>query len=157
MLVAGGMGVAPLIFLAEKLKRIPKSKSQTTIVLIGGRTKNHILCANEFKKLGCKVLISTDDGSLGTKGRVTNLLENVLRKINDPNRAIIYACGPRPMLKGVATICEKFGNKGQLSLESHMACGIGACLGCIVQTQDGYKRVCREGPVFNADELVLEA
>jgi dihydroorotate dehydrogenase electron transfer subunit len=154
VLVAGGMGAAPLVFLAEKLKKAPISKSQTPVVLIGGRTKNHVLCENEFRRFGCNVKISTDDGSAGSKGRVTNLLENVLRKNPHPENIMIYACGPKPMLKGVSTICDKFGTPAQLSLEAHMACGIGACLGCAVNTIDGYKRVCKEGPVFRANQII---
>ena len=157
VLVAGGIGVAPLIFLAEKLAKLKTQNSKLkTLALIGGRTRNHILCVDEFKKSGCVVKISTDDGSLGEKGRVTNLLENVLRKTKDQRQTTIYACGPKPMLKGVATISKKFGTPAQLSLESHMACGIGACLGCVVDTIDGYKRVCKEGPVFLAADLTWE-
>jgi dihydroorotate dehydrogenase electron transfer subunit len=152
VLVAGGIGVAPLVFLAKKLETL-RTKLET-IVLIGARTKGEILCVEEFKKAGCSVKISTDDGSAGTKGRVTNLLENVLRKTHDPDCTMVFACGPKPMLKGVATISKKFEIPAQLSLESHMACGIGACLGCVVDTIDGYKRVCKEGPVFNAEEIV---
>jgi dihydroorotate dehydrogenase electron transfer subunit len=155
VLVAGGMGVAPLVFLAEKLAKLknqnPKLK---TLALIGGRKKSHILCTDEFKRAGCGVIISTDDGSVGAKGRVTNLLENVLRKTKGPEGAMIFACGPKPMLKGVATIAEKFSVAAQLSLEAHMACGIGACLGCVVDTIDGYKRVCKEGPVFRANQII---
>jgi len=155
ILVAGGIGVAPLVFLAKKLETL-KTKLET-IVLIGARTKGEILCVEEFKKAGCSVKISTDDGSAGTKGRVTNLLENVLRKTHDPDCTMVFACGPKPMLKGVATISKKFEIPAQLSLESHMACGIGACLGCVVDTIDGYKRVCKEGPVFSTAELTWES
>ena len=151
ILVAGGMGVAPLVFLAQKLSTI--SSKLETLALVGGRTKEQVLCLNEFRKTGCSVKVSTDDGSSGTRGRVTNLLENALRKINDPECAMVYACGPKPMLKGVDTIVKKFGIPAQLSLESHMACGIGACLGCVVDTTKGYKRVCKDGPVFSAQEL----
>ena len=151
VLVAGGMGVAPLVFLAQKFSTI--SSKLETLALVGGRTREKVLCLNEFRKTGCAVKVSTDDGSSGTKGRVTNLLENALRKIDDPECVMVYACGPKPMLKGVATIVKKFGIPAQLSLESHMACGIGACLGCVVDTIEGYKRVCKEGPVFSAHEL----
>jgi dihydroorotate dehydrogenase electron transfer subunit len=151
ILVAGGMGVAPLVFLAQKFSTI--SSKLETLALVGGRTREKVLCLNEFRKTGCAVKVSTDDGSSGTKGRVTNLLENALRKIDDPECVMVYACGPKPMLKGVATIVKKFGIPAQLSLESHMACGIGACLGCVVDTIEGYKRVCKEGPVFSAHEL----
>jgi dihydroorotate dehydrogenase electron transfer subunit len=154
LLVAGGMGVAPLIFLAEKLAKIqnPKSKIQN-IVLIGARTKKQILCEKEFKKLSCDVKISTDDGSQGYKGKVTDLLKKILSTLN-PQPSTICACGPQPMLKEVANISKKYNISAQVSLEEHMVCGIGACLGCVVNTREGYKRVCKEGPVFNADEII---
>jgi dihydroorotate dehydrogenase electron transfer subunit len=151
ILVAGGMGVAPLVFLAQKLSAV-NSKLET-IALVGGRSKEDVLCLDEFRKAGCAVKVSTDDGSSGARGRVTSLLENALRKIDDAERAKVFACGPKPMLKGVDTVVKKFGITAQLSLESHMSCGIGACLGCVVDTTEGYKRVCKEGPVFNAREL----
>ena len=149
ILVAGGMGVAPLTFLAEKLREIqnPKSKTQN-VVLIGARTKDQLLCVQDFKKSGCDVRISTDDGSSGFKGRVTDLLKEVL------SADMIYACGPKPMLKAVADIANERGVWAQLSLEEHMSCGIGACLGCAVKTKAGLKRVCKEGPVFNAGDII---
>jgi dihydroorotate dehydrogenase electron transfer subunit len=152
ILVAGGIGIAPLLFLAKRLESM-KSKPET-IVLIGARTKNQVLCLDEFKRSGCSVRVSTDDGTQGERGRVTNLLENVLRKVHDPKRTTIYACGPKPMLKGTQTIANKYNIPAQLSLESHMACGIGACLGCVVDTIDGFKRVCKEGPVFQSNQII---
>jgi len=165
ILIAGGMGVAPLVFLAQKLF------SRKPIVLIGAKTKKHILCAEEFKKIGCKIKIATDDGSKGFKGRVTELLKNVLLEpktqfaLNDSQnlKPIIYACGPKPMLKEIAVISKNYKIPAQISLEEHMACGIGACLGCMVETrtenleprtQFEYKRVCKDGPVFLADEII---
>jgi dihydroorotate dehydrogenase electron transfer subunit len=161
ILVAGGMGVAPLVFLAEKLSRIkaqnskpsPAGAADRTLVLIGARTREQILCEKEFKKLGCDVKIATDDGSAGFQGRVTELLEESLSTI-DYRLSVIYGCGPRLMLKEVCRISCLRRIPAQVSLEAHMACGIGACLGCVVSTKDGYKRVCKEGPVFNADNLI---
>lgn len=147
ILVAGGMGVAPLIFLAEKLT---KSK---IVVLIGAKTKNQILCENEFKKLGCAVKIATDDGSRGFKGYVSELLKKELTAYNLALTAI-YSCGPRPMLQEITALAKKYNIPAQLSLEEHLACGIGACLGCAVNTAEGYQRICREGPVFNAEEVI---
>jgi dihydroorotate dehydrogenase electron transfer subunit len=149
ILVAGGMGVAPLIFLAEKLKEIP------SLVLIGAKNKHKIICIKEFRKLGCQVKISTDDGSVGFKGKVTELLKKILPTM-DYRVSTIYACGPRPMLKEISALSKKYNVPAQISLEEHMACGIGACLGCVVKTKDAYRRVCKEGPVFNADEIVWE-
>ena len=169
VLVAGGMGVAPLIFLAEKLmERTPNTEHRTPLVLIGAKTKNQILCTNEFQDLGCDVKIATDDGSRGFKGKVTELLDKILTSgfrlqasgkniraaYNVQRAALIYACGPRSMLKEISRISKKYNIPAQVSLEEHMACGIGACLGCVVNTKEGFKRVCKEGPVFNADEII---
>ncbi|MDD2679439.1 MAG: dihydroorotate dehydrogenase electron transfer subunit [Candidatus Omnitrophica bacterium] len=140
LIVAGGMGAAPLLFLATKVK---------TLVLVGAKTKEQLLCVQEFKKSGCRVKISTDDGSAGFKGRVSELLKHNLAGYNT-----IYACGPKPMLKAVAEVAKKYKLPAQLSLEEHMACGIGACLGCVVKTKDGLRRVCKEGPVFLAEDLI---
>ena len=144
-LVAGGMGIAPILFLSKLLD------PAKTCVIIGARSKNKLLCAGEFSKKGFQVKIATDDGSLGVKGKATVLLEKL---ISGRPAADIYACGPEPMLKAVAKIAGKNNLSAQLSLEAHMACGIGACLGCVVNTTSGLKRVCKEGPVFMADELI---
>lgn len=154
ILVAGGMGVAPLLFLAEYLaKRRLHSARCTPLVLIGARTKGGLLCENDFKKLDCSVKISTDDGSTGLKGRVTDLLKTLLSS-NDQRPTIIYACGPKPMLKEVCRLSVRYKIPSQVSLEEHLACGIGACLGCVVNTTGGYQRVCKEGPVFEAETII---
>jgi dihydroorotate dehydrogenase electron transfer subunit len=147
ILVAGGMGVAPLVFLAQRVK------ADKVTVFIGARSASHILCASDFRKLGCDVRIATDDGSTGFHGRVTGLLEKNLagEELPDP---VLYGCGPKPMLKALSGVCGQYGVAGQISLESHMACGIGACLGCVVQTNAGFQRVCKEGPVFQAGDVV---
>ncbi len=155
ILIAGGMGVAPLMFLAEKLVKSTIHHPPSTIqILVGARTKDHILCAKEFKKLGFDVKIATDDGSGGFKGRVSDLLKHLLSTIRHYRLSTIYACGPKPMLEAVADISNERGISAQLSLEEHMSCGIGACLGCVVKTKGGLKRVCKEGPVFNSQDLV---
>jgi dihydroorotate dehydrogenase electron transfer subunit len=122
--------------------------------LLGAKTKKQILCEKEFKRLGCDVKISTDDGSRGCRGKVTDLLKKFLGAKSYELRVTIYACGPRPMLKEIAAISKRYNIPSQISLEEHMACGIGACLGCVVNTTAGYKRVCRDGPVFDAEEVV---
>ena len=172
ILVAGGMGVAPLLLLAEELQKSncklqklnlnPSSSIQhpgsRIIVLIGAKTKKELLCENEFKNLGCTVKVSTDDGSKGYKGLVTGLLENVVRRtsyvIRKNKRSTVYACGPKAMLREVSRIAAKHKIPCQVSLEEDMACGIGACYGCPVNTKQGYKLVCKDGPVFNAGEIV---
>jgi len=144
ILVAGGMGVAPLVFLAEKLK---KTKP---LVLNGAKRKKEILCAREFKALGCELKIATLDGSWGFKGTVTDLFKIILEGINS---ARVFSCGPQAMLKAVSQISGEHKISAQLSLEEHMACGIGACLGCVVATKTGYKTVCKDGPIFYSEEL----
>lgn len=157
IIVAGGMGVAPLVFLAEKLMEVrTQNLAPRTLVLIGAKTKAQVLCAKEFKEFGCEIKIATDDGSAGFKGKVTELLKQILFK-NSRTQELknsIYACGPRPMLKATAEIARENKINSQLSLEEHMACGIGACLGCVVSTKSGYKRVCKDGPVFSGEELI---
>ncbi len=156
LLVAGGIGVAPLLLLAQRLLTNPGIASAGKItVLIGARVKQQVLCEKEFKKIGCEVKIATDDGSQGFHGRVTDLLENLLRT-NNYEPATLYACGPKPMLKEVSRISYQYNIPAQVSLEAHMACGIGACLGCVVNTKNGYKRVCQDGPVFRADEILWD-
>ena len=166
ILVAGGMGTAPLVFLANKLirKRTTNHESPIT-VLIGAKTKEDILCEKEFSKLGCEVMVSTDDGSRGFKGYVSDLLSHTLSTI-DYRLSTIYACGPTPLLKEISRISYQRNIPAQLSLESHMACGIGACMGCVIKvtrapehqsTRDfEYKRVCKEGPVFEANQILWE-
>lgn len=161
ILVAGGMGVAPLLFSAERLM------DRKPLVLIGAKTKSQILCEKEFKDLGCEVKIATDDGSRGHKGKVTELLEEILvarhksqvtghkhETCGMGQETIICACGPKPMLKEISRISKEYNIPAQVSLEEHLACGIGACLGCVVKTKEGFKRVCKEGPVFVVDEII---
>ena len=161
ILIAGGIGVAPLVFLAEKLmERKAQSAKRKVLVLIGAKTKKHIFCEKEFKKSGCEVKIATDDGSKGFKGFVSNLLVESFSNVNPfASRGIgcqvsaIYACGPRPMLQKIGLISNDYKIPAQISMEEHMSCGFGACLGCVINTKHGYKRVCKEGPVFDAREL----
>ncbi len=148
ILVAGGMGVAPLVFLAEKLKM------QLPLVLIGAKTKAQVICSKEFKSSGCTVKVATDDGSSGFKGKVTDLLASLLLSTSGYRPSAIYACGPHPMLKAIAALAAENKIVTQLSLEEHMACGVGACLGCAVLTKSGYKSVCKEGPVFDGQEII---
>jgi len=153
VLVAGGMGVAPLLMLAREL--IQHQTKGNMLVLIGARTKKLILCEKDFKALGIKVKISIEGGS-SRQGVVTDLLGGVLSAGRYPLPTVIYACGPKKMLKKVAEISRKYDITAQASLESNMACGVGACLGCAINTKTGYQRVCTEGPVFNLDEIIWE-
>jgi dihydroorotate dehydrogenase electron transfer subunit len=152
LLVGGGIGLVPLFMLADELIR----RGHRVRLLMGGRTRDDILAVTEFERLGVETYVSTDDGSLGEEGLVTRVLE---RKLSKYPCAEVYACGPMPMLTAVERICHEAGVPLQVSLEAHMACGVGACLGCVVkgaghsEQQPNYLCTCKEGPVFAADQL----
>lgn len=151
-LIAGGMGVAPLALLADKITKIGRpSNAIGPLVLIGAPKKTHIFCEDHFRKAGCRVFVATDDGSRGLKGTVVDLF---LKKIKTEERPVVaYSCGPRAMLKSLAKQCLIHKIPLQVSLEEFMGCGIGACLGCVIETTGGYKRVCSDGPVFRAQDI----
>lgn len=149
ILIAGGLGIAPIFALAEKLK------NKNPLLFYGARTKEEVLCIRELKKLGIEYVICTDDGTHGEKGVVTGILHKFLTLHPSPvTRYSLYACGPEPMLAAVSVLANKFKLEGYVALEQNMACGIGTCLGCVVNTRTGYKRVCKEGPVFPIEEIV---
>jgi len=152
--VAGGMGIAPLVFLIDSMCKI-KGRSNN-IVLIGAANKNKILCQMYLKELGCDVKIATEDGSAGFKGTALKLLENKVLPSVDIKNSQVYACGPKGMLASITKICMIKKIPLQVSLEEFMGCGIGACLGCAIQTKSGFKRVCHDGPVFDAKDIVWE-
>jgi dihydroorotate dehydrogenase electron transfer subunit len=139
LLVGGGVGIAPLAIWQDEL-------GPTTPVLLGFRDERHAPGAS----LLTDPLVATDDGSAGHHGLVTELLEAELDR--DPMWTV-YSCGPPPMLEAVRAICAERGISGQLALESGMACGFGACFGCVVPTKHGYIRLCLEGPVIDAADL----
>lgn len=151
ILVGGGIGLVPLYLLAEKIE----NKSKTRL-LMGGRTRDDIITVTEFERLGVETYVSTEDGSLGEEGLVTQVLERKLEKY--PN-ATVYACGPMPMLDAVQQICKRHDVALQVSLEALMACGVGACLGCVVKgvahsdENPQYLCTCKVGPVFDAKQL----
>ncbi|HEB12864.1 MAG TPA: dihydroorotate dehydrogenase electron transfer subunit [Actinobacteria bacterium] len=146
MIVAGGMGVAPLFFLTSKLAE-DKVKVYT---VMGAANRNQLLDFMDLKRLTRKMAVSTDDGSQGVKGLVTDILA---KEIEEADPEVVFACGPGEMLKAVAGIAGRFGVSCQVSLEAYMACGVGACLGCVVGGKDSYLKVCADGPVFNTLEL----
>lgn len=152
LIVGGGVGLAPLYLLARELARGSKVR-----LFAGGRTREDILCITEFERLGVECYVATEDGSLGERGLVTEALERRLDA--DAGRATIFACGPHGMLKAVASIAAQRGIPCQVSLEGYMACGMGACLGCVTPGQHhspetpDYRCVCTEGPVFASQEL----
>ena len=157
VLVAGGMGIAPLYFLAQTLRR---NQGQTTTVLLGFSTSEEVVCSGELKALGVQVSLATEDGSLGSKGLVTDLLDQYLRH-GFAAKPIIYACGPPLMLKKVAEQAAASHLSCSVSLEGHMACGLGICLGCAVKASHNlakvYHYVCQDGPVFPAETIDWEA
>ena len=153
-LVAGGIGVAPIVFLASQLKNDEIDISRCRLFL-GGKSKDDILCFNDFDQLKIAVQLTTDDGSAGRKGLVTHSLEMELAE-RPPD--ILYACGPQEMLKSVAVLAQKFAVKCQVSVETMMACGMGACLGCAVECRgasEKYLHACYDGPVFDANAIKL--
>ena len=141
LLVGGGIGIAPLYYFAKTIGR-------KTNFLLGGRTESDLILLDRFRSVG-NVFITTNDGSMGEKGFVTeHSLWNTM-KINK-----IYACGPMPMMKAVAKVAKEKGIWCEVSLENQMACGIGACLCCVENTKEGNLCVCKEGPVFNIERLL---
>ena len=147
LLVGGGYGVAPLHFLAKRLKGCK--------LFIGGRTATDLLALDKFKALGVEVFTATNDGSAGVKGLVTDPLDDELAKLRERGETFeLFACGPDPMLKAVALRATGTGSKGWISMDRHMVCGVGACYACIQKTVRGNSRCCVEGPVFAAEDLV---
>jgi dihydroorotate dehydrogenase electron transfer subunit len=155
LLVGGGIGVPPLVFLAETARRAA-SGADGFQALIGAATKEYLVGEAELRAAGVPVTVATDDGTRGHRGFVTDLLREALGRDGGP--ATVYACGPNPMLAAVAHLRAAAGVPCQVSLEAPMACGVGACLGCTVPlAAGGYARVCTEGPVFDATAIAWEA
>ena len=140
LLVGGGVGVPPMYMLARQLREMGKKVR----VILGFNTQDEVFYEEEFRALGCEVVVTTVDGSHGVKGFVTNAL--------DGQQSYYYTCGPLPMIKA---LLQAAGTKGEVSMEERMGCGFGACMGCTIQTTKGPKRVCKEGPVFDAAILQL--
>jgi len=148
ILVAGGLGAAPLVFLANWYGR---RSGREVVFMIGARNEERLAVADNLIERGAAVMLATEDGSREYHGPVTGLLE---KKLAEFSPGAIFTCGPRPMLRAVAEIARRAGIPCQVSLEERMACGIGACLGCAVQLADGsMARVCANGPVFDAEEI----
>ena len=139
VLVGGGVGVPPMYNLCKKLLAQGKHPQ----VVLGFNTASEIFLAEEFKALGADVYIATADGSVGTRGFVTDVIKNL-------NYTYFYSCGPMPMFRAMENVMT---TQGQYSFEERMGCGFGACMGCTIQTKCGYKRVCKDGPVFFREEV----
>ena len=152
LIIGGGIGVPPLLGLSKALNNVEAKPAEINMVM-GYRDSENFL-AEEFKNYG-NLYIATEDGSVGTKGNVIDAC-----KAEGIKADVIYACGPMPMLRGVKAYAEEIGAKAYLSLEERMACGVGACLGCICKTKNvdehshvNNARICTDGPVFDADDL----
>jgi len=158
LVVAGGIGVAPLFFLAESLIQ----RGMLLHFLLGARTQAQLLCRLQLRNLGVHLMTSTDDGSEGFPGLVTQLLEKfLLQESFGPHSTFVCSAGPEPMLSQVSSLARKFGILGQISMEQQMACGVGACLGCVVACRfrgkgRRYRRVCTDGPVFGLEEIAFQ-
>jgi dihydroorotate dehydrogenase electron transfer subunit len=174
VVVAGGTGAACLFLLAEEI-----SKTGLPLkVLLGADTKASVLLMKEYAALNGEMMVSTDDGSYGFHGFVTQMLAEGFEKGKISSDCAVYSSGPEPMLKGLASICQKYHIPAQVSVERHMMCGIGACLACVCKVDPnhisknrdlgsshiqfvsdkefGYALVCKDGPVFDINEVIFD-
>lgn len=140
VLIGGGVGVPPMYMLCKRI--IAEGKKAT--VILGFNSADEVFMVEEFKKTGAEVLVATADGSVGTKGFVTDILK-------DLDYTYFYTCGPMPMFKAIESIAK---TSGQYSFEERMGCGFGACMGCTCKTKYGSKRICKDGPVLEREEIV---
>lgn len=150
VIIAGGMGIAPLFPLILRLKTFHSHSPLS--VLYGVKSHDDLVCLPELRDVeGITIKVITEDGTKGEKGLVTQLLKH--GKEENWAKAVIYACGPEPMLRTVSDFAFERKVACWISLEKWMACGVGACLSCVVKTTDGYRRVCCEGPVFDSKDI----
>lgn len=165
-LVGGGVGIPPLYFLAKSLASRPAVEIR---VFLGARTKKWVICADDFRKLNFPVYVATDDGSLGYRGSIVDLAKRELsfprKRESDPrfreDDCSLYVCGPTPMMAAAARLAREKKIPAQVSLEERMGCAMGVCMGCVVEvttepagSHARFQRVCTEGPVFKAGELL---
>lgn len=177
ILLAGGVGLAGLFMLGEEISKAVREYGLELYILFGAETKKTLVLEKEFATLDGKVLISTDDGTYGYHGYVTEMLKDAIDRQKVSSDCAIYACGPEPMLKALAPICQQYDIPAQVSIERHMMCGIGGCLACVCKVDKnsvlkhrdlksshiqfipeeafGYALVCKDGPVFNMDEVMF--
>ena len=142
VLIGGGVGVPPMYLLAKKLKEQGKKLT----VILGFNTKDEVFCEDDFRALGADVYVTTVDGSYGIKGFVTDALKDI-------EYSYFYTCGPEPMLRALYKVTA---TSGSFSFEERMGCGFGACMGCSCKTVTGYKRICKDGPVLEKEEILWE-
>ena len=149
LLIGGGVGIAPLLEYAKQLRQV----GATPYLLLGGRSANNLLQLDLFRQYG-EVFVTTEDGSMGEKGFVTN--HSFLESYNSQPFQRISCCGPKPMMMAVAKWAKEYQVRCEVSLENLMACGLGACLCCVEKTVKGNVCVCKEGPVFDINELTWQ-
>jgi dihydroorotate dehydrogenase electron transfer subunit len=153
-MVAGGVGLAPFVTLAEALaaRRVPAT------LFYGGRRSADLFYVELFERLGVRVVLATEDGSRGERGRVTVPLERALAAATGP--VTLYVCGPTPMMAATASLARRYGRRTVVSLEQVMGCGLGGCYSCVVPVRRNgsahFVRSCIDGPVFDAEEIVWE-
>ena len=154
VLVGGGVGIPPLVLLAKWLLK----RKVETVALLGARTKDWVICREDFRKLGVPVHAATDDGTLGVRGSVVDLLEKLVAR---DRQAMLYICGPTPMMTAAAALARRLGIPAEVSLEERMGCAMGCCMGCVVEVNSQpttaharFQRVCTEGPVFQSQEII---
>lgn len=148
-IVAGGIGFAPFQFFLKKLRQ----QHVTTRLFYGARTSHELVGADEHKR-DLDLILATDDGSRGERGRIVDIFEQKIKNLGPKPSGQVFACGPHPMLAQLAECCRRLKIPCQVSLETQMACGLGTCMGCVIQTPQGYQRVCREGPVFSIGNII---
>ncbi len=153
LLVGGGVGAAPLFMLYRQLV----DDGVQADVVLGAQTEEALVCRDRYREVcGCEPGCSTDDGTFGREGFATALAEEALARAHTEGSSYGYvaACGPEPLMRGVAALAKDAGVPVQVSLERRMACGIGACLSCVVDTVHGKRRACVDGPIFDAEEVL---
>lgn len=178
VLLAGGTGSASLFMLGQEISESVPEYGLELYILLGAKTKRTLILEKEFDALDGTVMFSTDDGTYGFKGVITEMLKDAIDGGKIPSDCAIYACGPEPMLKALATICQQYHITAQVSIERHMLCGIGACFVCVCKVDKngvlkyrdlksshiqlspeeefGYALVCKDGPVFNIEEVIFD-
>jgi dihydroorotate dehydrogenase electron transfer subunit len=178
ILVAGGIGSTGLFLLGEEIFSAVKKYNLQLNILLGATTKKALVLEKEFRKLNGNVTVSTDDGTYGYHGLVTQMLKNLIEQKKIAADCTIYACGPEPMYKALAEICREHNLPAQVLMERHMICGFGACLNCVCKIDKasvlkhrklksshilladeedfGYALVCKDGPVFNIEEVIID-
>ncbi len=154
--IAGGMGIAPISFLIDFFVEKKVGMMDNIKVIFGVRKSEELILKDDLKKNKYLDLhLLTEDGKEGKKGTTIECFENLIKK-EDNSNCLVYAAGPIAMFRALKKICDFYGIPAQVTYENFMGCGIGACLGCVINTKNGQKRVCKDGPVFHIDELIWE-